>query len=33
MFGFAGWNFIGAASSVLRDQGGNVVINLFSVRL
>ena len=29
MFGFAGWNFIGAASSVLRDQGGNVVINLF----
>ena len=29
MSGFAGWNFIGAASSVLRDQGGNVVINLF----
>ena len=29
MFGFAGWNFIGAASSVLRDQGGNVVINMF----
>lgn len=29
MFGFAGWNFIGAASSVLRDQGVNVVINLF----
>ncbi len=29
MFGFAGWNFIGAASSVLRDQGGNIVINLF----
>lgn len=29
MFGFAGWNFIGATSSVLRDQGGNVVINLF----
>ena len=29
MFGFAGWNFIGAISSVLRDQGGNVVINLF----
>lgn len=29
MFGFAGWNFIGAASSVLRDQGGNVVLNLF----
>lgn len=29
MFGFAGWNFIGASSSVLRDQGGNIVINLF----
>lgn len=29
MFGFAGWNFIGAASAVLRDQGGNVIINLF----
>lgn len=29
MFGFAGWNFIGAISAVLRDQGGNVVINLF----
>lgn len=29
MFGFAGWNFIGAASVVLRDQGGNIVINLF----
>lgn len=29
MSGFAGWNFIGASSSVLRDQGGNVLINLF----
>ncbi len=29
MFGFAGWNFIGASSSVLRDQGGNIAINLF----
>lgn len=29
MFGFAGWNFIGAASSVLRAQGGNVIINMF----
>lgn len=29
MFGFAGWNFIGAASCVLREQGGNIVINLF----
>lgn len=30
MFGFAGWNFIGAASSILRDQGGNIIINLFA---
>lgn len=29
MFSFAGWNFIGASSTVFRDQGGNVVINLF----
>lgn len=29
MFVFAGWNFIGAASGVLRDQGGNIIINLF----
>lgn len=29
MFGLAGWNFIGASSSVLRDQGGNMIINLF----
>lgn len=29
MFSFAGWNFIGAIASVLRDAGGNVVINLF----
>ena len=29
MFGFAGWNFIGAAAAVLRDQGGNMIINLF----
>lgn len=29
MFGFAGWNFIGASSALLRDQGGNIVINLF----
>lgn len=27
--GFAGWNFIGASSAVLRDQGGNVLLNLF----
>ncbi len=29
MFSFAGWNFIGTTSAVLRDQGGNVIINLF----
>ena len=29
MMGFAGWNFIGASSAVLRDQGGNIVLNLF----
>lgn len=29
MFGFAGWNFIGASSAVLRDQGGNIVLNIF----
>ena len=29
MLGFSGWNFIGATSSILRDQGGNIVINLF----
>ena len=30
MFSFAGWNFIGVASGVLRDQGGNILVNLFS---
>lgn len=29
MFGFAGWNFVGVSSAVLRDQGGNIIINLF----
>lgn len=29
LFSFAGWNFIGASSGVLRDQGVNIVINLF----
>lgn len=29
MSGFAGWNMIGASSAVLREQGGNIVINLF----
>ncbi|WP_278569004.1 lipopolysaccharide biosynthesis protein [Phocaeicola coprophilus] len=29
MFRFAGWNFIGSSSSLLRDQGINILINLF----
>lgn len=29
MMGFAGWNFIGATSGILRDQGVNILINLF----
>lgn len=29
MFGFAGWNFIGASSAILRDQGGNIIMNMF----
>ena len=30
MFTFAGWNYIGATAAVLRDQGGNVIINLYA---
>ena len=30
MFGFAGWNFIGSIASILRDYGGNIIINIFS---
>ena len=30
MFSFAGWNFVGVTSGVLRDQGGNILVNLFS---
>lgn len=30
MFSFAGWNFIGVASGVLRDQGGKILINIFT---
>lgn len=26
---FAGWNFIGSSSAVLRNQGNNVILNLF----
>lgn len=29
MFSFAGWNFIGASSAILRDQGGNILLNIF----
>jgi hypothetical protein len=29
MFGFAGWNFIGASSGILRDQGGSIILNMF----
>ena len=29
MFSFAGWNFIGAGSGVLRDHGGNLLLNAF----
>lgn len=29
MLSFAGWNFIGASSSVLRDHGVNIIINIF----
>ncbi len=30
MFSFAGWNFIGVASGVLRDHGGNILVNVFT---
>lgn len=26
---YSGWNFIGAASGILRNQGGNILVNLF----
>lgn len=29
MFGFAGWNMIGATSAICRDQGGNIILNMF----
>ncbi len=29
MFSFAGWNFIGSASVLLRDHGGNILLNIF----
>ncbi len=30
MFSFAGWNFIGVTSGVMREQGVNIFINLFA---
>lgn len=30
MFSFAVWNFIGVTSGVLRDHGGNILVNIFS---
>ncbi len=30
MASFAGWNFIGVTSGVLRDHGGNILVNIFS---
>ena len=30
MFSFAGWNFIGVTAAVLRDHGGNILVNVFS---
>ena len=30
MFSFAGWNFIGVTAGVLKDQGGNILVNVFS---
>jgi len=29
IFSFAGWNIIGASSAVCRDQGGNILLNMF----
>ena len=29
MFGFAGWNFIGSSATILRDHGGNIILNIF----
>lgn len=30
MFGFAGWNFIGCTAGLTKDQGVNIVINMFT---
>lgn len=29
MLSFSGWNFIGSSAAILRDQGVNIIINLF----
>ncbi len=29
MFGFAGWSMFGTSSAILRDQGGNLLINIY----
>ncbi len=29
IFSFAGWNFIGSTAAVIRDQGGNILMNMF----
>lgn len=29
MFGYAGWNFIGTSSAILRNHGNNLILNLF----
>ena len=29
IFSFAGWNFIGSTAAVVRDQGGNILMNMF----
>ncbi len=29
MFAFAGWNFIGSGAGILKDQGGNQLLNIF----
>ncbi len=29
MFAFAGWQFFGTSSHIIRDQGGNILLNIF----
>lgn len=29
IFSFSGWNFIGSSAALFRDQGGNILLNLF----